>query len=84
MPITSAVNRLDFNPGAIGDSVRIVAASSTDPHVDLSLEPQGTEGCLTIPADGLRNYADDTAAAAGGVPVRGLYHTTGAVKIRLS
>ena len=84
MPITSAVNRLDFYPGAIGDSVRIVAASSTDPHVDLSLEPQGTEGCLTIPADGLRNYADDTAAAAGGVPVRGLYHTTGAVKIRLS
>lgn len=29
------------------------------------------------------NYADDAAAAAGGIPVGGLYHTAGAVKIRL-
>jgi hypothetical protein len=30
------------------------------------------------------NFANDTAAAAGGVPVGGLYHTSGAVKIRLT
>ncbi|AIT81213.1 hypothetical protein [Novosphingobium pentaromativorans] len=30
------------------------------------------------------SYADDTAAAAGGIPVGGLYHTSGAVKVRLS
>ncbi len=29
------------------------------------------------------NFADDTAAAAGGVPLGGLYHTSGSVKIRL-
>jgi len=29
------------------------------------------------------NYADDTAAAAGGIPLSGLYHTAGVVKIRL-
>jgi hypothetical protein len=29
------------------------------------------------------DYADDTAAAAGGVPLGGLYHTTGTIKIRL-
>jgi len=29
------------------------------------------------------NFADDTAAQAGGVPLGGLYHTSGSVKIRL-
>lgn len=29
------------------------------------------------------SYADDVAAAAGGVPVGGLYHTAGTVKVRL-
>ncbi len=29
------------------------------------------------------NYADDTAAAAGGVPLGGLYHTSGTAKIRI-
>ena len=28
------------------------------------------------------NYADDTAAAAGGIPLGGIYHTNGAIKIR--
>jgi len=31
----------------------------------------------------LKDFADDTAAAAGGVPLNGLYHTSGVVKIRL-
>lgn len=31
-----------------------------------------------------RNYANDAAAATGGIPVGGLYHTAGAIKIRLS
>ena len=30
------------------------------------------------------NFADDTAAQAGGVPLGGLYHTSGSVKIRLA
>ena len=29
------------------------------------------------------NYLNDAAAAAGGIPVGGLYHTSGTVKIRL-
>jgi len=29
------------------------------------------------------NFVDDTAAASGGVPLGGLYHTSGSVKIRL-
>ena len=30
------------------------------------------------------NYADDTAAAAGGVPLGGLYHNAGAARIRIA
>ena len=30
-----------------------------------------------------RNYADDVAAEAGGVPVGGIYHNAGAVRVRL-
>ena len=29
------------------------------------------------------NYANDTAAAAGGIPIGGIYHTNGAIKIRI-
>ena len=29
-------------------------------------------------------YADDTAAAAGGVPINGVYHSSGALRIRLT
>ena len=31
----------------------------------------------------LSDYADDTAAAAAGVALGGLYHTAGAVKVRI-
>ena len=40
-------------------------------------------GSIQIGAN-LVNYANDAAAAAGGVPVGGLYHTTGTVKVRLT
>jgi hypothetical protein len=31
---------------------------------------------------GIREFASDAAAASGGVPIKGLYHTAGAVKVR--
>lgn len=37
-----------------------------------------------IQFDGLSNYANDTAAAAGGVMVGAMYHTSGTLKIRLA
>jgi hypothetical protein len=30
------------------------------------------------------NYVDDAAAAAGGIPIGGMYHNAGAIRIRLS
>lgn len=39
----------------------------------------GGYGLVNVP-----NYADDAAAAAGGIPVNGLYRTASALKIRVS
>jgi len=30
------------------------------------------------------SYVDDVAASIGGVPIGGLYHTTGTVKVRIT
>ena len=49
-----------------------------------------TQDILTVDALGnlkpgvLGNYASDSAAATGGVPIGGLYHNAGAVKVRVS
>jgi len=37
-----------------------------------------------ILGSGLPNYADDAAAATGGIPVGGLYRTSSAVKVRVA
>ena len=43
------------------------------------------ESNVILPGVGkYRNYTNDTTAAAGGVPIYGLYHTSGTVKIRLT
>jgi hypothetical protein len=39
---------------------------------------------LDTTATPLGNFANDTAAAAGGVPLYGLYHNAGAVRTRLT
>lgn len=38
---------------------------------------------LTI-IDTANNFATDAAAATGGVPIGGLYHNAGAVRVRLA
>lgn len=40
---------------------------------------QGFYQCMPV-----TSYANDTAAAAAGVPIGGLYHTAGTVKVRLT
>lgn len=54
----------------------VTAGGATITAGDLTV----TAGAVALP---LTNYADDTAAAAGGVAVGELYHTAGTVKIRL-
>jgi len=52
-------------------------------------EQTGTHSSIVLASNGtvslqLIDYADDTAAASGGVPVGGLYRTSGAVKVRIA
>lgn len=42
-----------------------------------------TLGSNIFKVSGLGNYANDAAAAAAGVPLDGLYHTAGVVKVRI-
>jgi len=43
-----------------------------------------TAPTLKLSATVSRNYANDSAAATAGIPVGGIYHTAGVLKIRLS
>lgn len=52
---------------------------------DLLIYARNSDGTIT-PISSLAiadDFVNDAAAAGGGVPIGGLYHTTGAVKIRL-
>ncbi len=44
----------------------------------------GTTGTLILANYSLYNFPNDASAATGGIPLGGLYHTGGAVKIRLA
>ena len=66
--------------------------------ITIKSNPDGVSGAIqvngvdkvTIGSSGIQSgvlitsYANDAAAAAAGVPVGGLYHTAGTVKIRLT
>lgn len=51
---------------------------------DLTLTRFAGSGYMVLPLNTIANYADDTAAAAGGVPVGGTYRTASALKIRVT
>ncbi|MCI0527721.1 MAG: hypothetical protein L0Y56_09800 [Nitrospira sp.] len=42
------------------------------------------DGKLGLAVNSIPSAADDSAAATAGVPIGGLYHTAGAVKVRLT
>ncbi|UXC93136.1 hypothetical protein EGM87_22840 [Sphingobium sp. RSMS] len=71
--------------GIKNGTLPFVGASRTAAGVAtaLALVTDNLERVL-IPVGGILNYADDAAAAAGGVPVLGLYRTGSALKIRMA
>jgi hypothetical protein len=70
--IGNSANSTAYGAIALGDGIT-AAYSDT-----LSIKLLEIQNYLNI------NFADDTAAAAGGVPFGGVYHTSGALKIRIS
>ena len=59
-----------------GSSFTLNAAVTDQDHVAAIAWARGT-------ISGIEEYADDSAAATGGVPIGGLYHTAGAAKVRI-
>lgn len=60
-----------------------IKAIGPDTNHNLALIPKGT-GKIVAPIASVPNFADDAAAAAGGVPVGGMYRNGSALMIRVS
>lgn len=78
----SAVNFPMVRGSATGSPVEL-SAQGLDADIGVRLLPKGA-GTLELPSLVSRNYATDASAAAGGIPVGGLYHNAGAVRVRLT
>lgn len=68
---------------AAGDSQFLVPFSGTLATI-ANAETLSNKTLASPKVTGLVDYADDTAAAAGGVPIGGLYRTASAVKVRVT
>ena len=80
---TFGYTKYEYEPEALNtllDSAAIVRANSVDPTFSGELTTQ----TLTLDVTQLVNAVDDTAAAAGGVAVGGVYHNAGALRVRLT
>ena len=53
-------------------------------NITASTANTATVNLLQIAGYAGMNYADDAAAATGGIPLGGVYHTSGALKIRIA
>lgn len=73
-------NRFAATGSATGVAPRMQAIGS-DENIHLRYTPKGTGTHLL---DGLQNFASDSAAATGGIPVGGLYRNGSVVQIRVS
>jgi hypothetical protein len=65
-------------------NTRIVSVISTGTQLASILAYTASLLSVKLHSGSLINFANDTAAATGGVPVGNLYHTAGAVKVRLT
>ncbi len=82
---SSVVNTMtaDFNDGTKVSTI-IQSADVSGTSVAYTADTHTFNGVILSPDTIPLDFVDDAAAAAGGVAVGQLYHTAGAVKIRLS
>ena len=68
---------------ASSDGLKVTIGNAAEDALEINQTAKtikGINGYAFLPTT---SYANDSAAAAGGVAVGGLYHTSGAVKVRL-
>lgn len=72
-------------PSSSGKTVTLTSADTQSANRTIKLpDATGTVALTSQLPTVAGDYLNDAAAAAGGVPVGGMYHTAGAVKIRLT
>ena len=78
---TATWSTLGYYQGATGAT----GAGSTGPNTFYGSQTisGGTSGTLILLGATSLNFPDDPSAATGGVPLYGIYHDNGALKIRL-
>ena len=83
---TGSQGNLNAQIGIATASLNTTTASLINTGTQLAAIMAYTASLLSVKlhSGSLVNYANDAAAAAGGVPVGNLYHTTGTVKVRLT
>ena len=83
---TGSQQNLNAQIGIATASLNTTTASLISTGTQLAAIMAYTASLLSVKlhSGSLVNYANDAAAAAGGVPVGNLYHTTGTVKVRLT
>ena len=78
--VASSVNFPSLAPGATGSPAQVNAIGA-DTNVSLYLGPKGS-GILRTGLANVPNYANDAAAASGGVPLGGFYRNGSVVMVR--
>jgi hypothetical protein len=78
---TIGTNTSLTGPSSTSTALRIPDVTSPKVHFDHGIVSSGS--IIITPSD-VPNYANDTAAAAGGVPVGGLYRNGSVIQIRVS
>lgn len=85
--ITGAYNDVSATVQSQGETAFMVGAgyaSSSVNAIHVTNKTATAASQVVLDETVAKNYADDTAAAAAGVPIGGLYHTSGTLKIRLT
>lgn len=78
---TAIENWLEMRSAIAGAPATLAAGSANNPHIRFL---PNNAGVVMIQLGNCPSYADDVAAAAGGVPVGGIYRTASALKIRIA
>ena len=77
-------NRYDVGPFNINPAVIVSGGTGTDSDAIIVTNSGGNVSQVVLPeVYTTNNFVDDAAAAAGGVPIGGIYHNAGALRIRI-
>jgi hypothetical protein len=68
---------------ASADGSKVLIGTAAEDALEIDASAKTIKALAPYSLLPLTSYANDSAAAAGGVSVGGLYHTTGTVKVRL-